>query len=112
MSENLDRKGMRKEWQALMHLFVISVRVLFNANLIKGRISVIAPLQLKPRFSFWFPAQDTSSFLSALSYTMQSPEHTHAHAHTLRLKGPGIGQHSVDCFNKSSNQILAELMQM
>lgn len=81
MSENLDREGMRKEWQALMHLFVISVRVLFNANLIKGRISVIALLQLKPRFSFWFPAQDMSSFLCAPSYTLQSPQYTHTHAH-------------------------------
>lgn len=40
----LDREPKRGEWQALMHLFVISVRVLFNANLIKGRISVIALL--------------------------------------------------------------------
>lgn len=115
MSEKLDRKGMRKEGQALMHRFVISVRVLFNANLIKGRISVIALLH-SSNLAFPFGSQPKICLLfSVLQATSCNLLHAHTHTHIflpLRLKGPGIGQHSVDCFNKSSNQILSELMQM
>lgn len=86
MSEKLDRKGMRKECQALMHRFVISVRVLFNANLIKGRILVIALLH-SSNLAFPFGSQPKIclpfSVLQATSCNLlHAHTQTHARTHT------------------------------
>lgn len=101
-----------------MHLFVISVRVLFNANLIKGRILVIAPLHSSPCAPPPVLVPSPSYFFLSVRSKPPHPNthiHTPTHTHTdsfLSLKEPAIGQRCVDCFNKSSNQILSQLMQM
>ncbi len=65
-----------------MHLFVISVRVLFNANLIKGGILVIAPL-LSSYFAFPFGPQPKLILpFSKLQATPANIDNTHTHTHT------------------------------